>query len=66
MLLCNTISYYFSKQIPNVSPTNRWTTAIPLVFVLMVTALKEIFEDYVNFFFLHIIFFSIFIFSLLK
>jgi phospholipid-transporting ATPase len=34
------------QQIPNVSPTNRWTTAIPLVFVLMVTALKEIFEDY--------------------
>eukprot|EP00833_Pecoramyces_ruminatium_P015398 jgi/Orpsp1_1/1189430/evm.model.d7180000071980.1 len=34
------------QQIPNVSPTNRWTTAIPLVFVLMVTAVKEIFEDY--------------------
>ncbi|ORX65446.1 aminophospholipid translocase [Anaeromyces robustus] len=34
------------QQIPNVSPTNRWTTAIPLVFVLSVTAVKEIFEDY--------------------
>jgi len=34
------------QQIPNVSPTNRWTTAIPLAFVLVVTAIKEIFEDY--------------------
>jgi len=33
------------QQIPNVSPTGRYTTLIPLLFVLTVTALKEAIED---------------------
>lgn len=34
------------QQIPNISPTNRWTTVIPLGLVLMVSAIKESVEDY--------------------
>ncbi|KAH6937135.1 hypothetical protein HPB50_025756 [Hyalomma asiaticum] len=34
------------QQIPNVSPTGRYTTAVPLVFILVVSALKEIVEDF--------------------
>ncbi|GFR91276.1 phospholipid-transporting ATPase [Elysia marginata] len=33
------------QQIPNVSPTGRYTTAIPLLLILAVSALKEIVED---------------------
>ncbi|BGP36162.1 aminophospholipid translocase [Rhodotorula kratochvilovae] len=33
------------QQIPNVSPTNRYTTILPLGIVLIVAALKEIKED---------------------
>ncbi|GAA5916948.1 hypothetical protein JCM6882_003839, partial [Rhodosporidiobolus microsporus] len=33
------------QQIPNVSPTNRYTTILPLGIVLLVAALKEIKED---------------------
>ncbi|KAJ1913080.1 aminophospholipid translocase [Mycoemilia scoparia] len=33
------------QQIPNVSPTSRWTTLAPLVVVLCATALKELAED---------------------
>ncbi|KAK4057711.1 aminophospholipid translocase [Microbotryomycetes sp. JL221] len=33
------------QQIPNVSPTNRYTTIVPLSLVLIVAALKEIQED---------------------
>lgn len=33
------------QQIPNVSPTGRYTTAVPLFTILAVSALKEIFED---------------------
>lgn len=33
------------QQIPNVSPTGRYTTAVPLMFILLVSAIKEIFED---------------------
>lgn len=33
------------QQIPNVSPTGRYTTAVPLIFILMVSAIKEIIED---------------------
>jgi len=42
---------YF-QQIPNVSPTGKYTTAVPLMFILCVSALKEIVEDYVS---LHIL-----------
>lgn len=34
------------QQIPNVSPTNRFTTIVPLVIVLLVSATKELVEDY--------------------
>ncbi|XP_076446469.1 putative phospholipid-transporting ATPase IA isoform X4 [Babylonia areolata] len=34
------------QQIPNVSPTGRYTTAVPLLFILMVSAIKEIIEDF--------------------
>lgn len=34
------------QQIPDVSPTGRYTTLVPLVFILAVSALKEVVEDY--------------------
>lgn len=34
------------QQIPNVSPTSRYTTIVPLVIVLIVSAVKELVEDY--------------------
>ncbi|XP_066918904.1 probable phospholipid-transporting ATPase IA isoform X1 [Clytia hemisphaerica] len=34
------------QQIPNVSPTGRYTTAIPLLIVLSCSAIKEIIEDF--------------------
>ena len=33
------------QQIPDVSPTGRYTTLVPLLFILTVSALKEIIED---------------------
>lgn len=36
------------QQIPNISPTSRYTTLVPLIFVLLLTAVKEIIEDYVG------------------
>ncbi|XP_055894681.1 probable phospholipid-transporting ATPase IA isoform X6 [Biomphalaria glabrata] len=33
------------QQIPNVSPTGRYTTAVPLMLILSVSAIKEIIED---------------------
>jgi phospholipid-transporting ATPase len=33
------------QQIPNVSPTNRWTTIGPLTVVLIVSAIREFVED---------------------
>ena len=34
------------QQIPDVSPTGRFTTLVPLVFILGVSALKEVVEDF--------------------
>ncbi|KAK9372489.1 uncharacterized protein V1513DRAFT_420030 [Lipomyces chichibuensis] len=34
------------QQVPNVSPTNRWTTIITLGIVLLVSAVKELIEDF--------------------
>ncbi|VDM30977.1 unnamed protein product [Hydatigera taeniaeformis] len=34
------------QQIPGVSPTGRFTTVVPLTFILCVSAVKEIIEDY--------------------
>ncbi|BHF64686.1 Phospholipid-transporting ATPase IA [Sparganum proliferum] len=33
------------QQIPGVSPTGRFTIIIPLTFILLVSAIKEVFED---------------------
>uniref|UniRef100_A0A6P4E6K6 Probable phospholipid-transporting ATPase IA n=1 Tax=Drosophila rhopaloa TaxID=1041015 RepID=A0A6P4E6K6_DRORH len=33
------------QQIPDVSPTGRYTTLVPLMFILSVSAIKEIVED---------------------
>jgi len=33
------------QQIPNVSPTGRFTTLVPFIIILTVSAIKEIFED---------------------
>ncbi|KAI9253687.1 hypothetical protein EDC94DRAFT_636528 [Helicostylum pulchrum] len=33
------------QQIPGISPTSRYTTLVPLVIVLLITAVKEIVED---------------------
>ncbi|VDD94963.1 unnamed protein product [Enterobius vermicularis] len=37
------------QQIPGISPTGRWITAIPLSIMLSICALKELFEDFVRF-----------------
>ncbi|TPX26285.1 hypothetical protein DIZ76_011747 [Coccidioides immitis] len=34
------------QQIPNISPTNRYTTIGPLIIVLLVSAIKELIEDF--------------------
>ncbi|XP_033111210.1 phospholipid-transporting ATPase IB-like [Anneissia japonica] len=34
------------QQIPGVSPTGRYTTLVPLLFILFVSAVKEIIEDF--------------------
>ncbi|KAI9011969.1 hypothetical protein CLU79DRAFT_709666 [Phycomyces nitens] len=34
------------QQIPDISPTSRYTTLVPLVIVLLITAIKELIEDY--------------------
>ena len=37
-----------TQQIPDVSPTGRYTTLVPLLFILAVSATKEIVEDLVS------------------
>ncbi|CAG0923824.1 unnamed protein product [Notodromas monacha] len=41
------------QQIPDVSPTGRYTTLMPLLFILFISAIKEIIEDIVSRGFLH-------------
>jgi magnesium-transporting ATPase (P-type) len=36
------------QQVPDVSPTGKFTTLVPLIFILSVSAVKEIIEDLVN------------------
>ena len=36
------------QQIPDVSPTGRYTTLVPLIFILSVSGIKEIVEDVVR------------------
>lgn len=38
----------FGQQIDDVSPTGRYTTAVPLLLVLSCSAIKEIIEDFVS------------------
>jgi len=38
----------FVQQIPDISPTGRYTTLVPLILILCVSALKEIIEDFVR------------------
>ena len=38
------------QQIPNVSPTGRYVTLVPFMFILMLSALKEIVEDWIKLF----------------
>jgi len=40
----------FVQQIPDISPTGRYTTLVPLIIILCVSALKEIIEDFVRMF----------------
>jgi len=40
--------YFLIQQIPDVSPTGRYTTMVPLIFILSVSAIKEIIEDIVS------------------
>ena len=44
----NVMKYIYLQQIPHVSPTGRYTTAVPLLFILTVSAIKEIIEDFVS------------------
>ena len=37
------------QQIPDVSPTGRYTTAVPFLIIMAISAIKEIFEDLVSF-----------------
>uniref|UniRef100_A0A8C0XVR0 P-type ATPase N-terminal domain-containing protein n=1 Tax=Castor canadensis TaxID=51338 RepID=A0A8C0XVR0_CASCN len=41
------------QQIPDVSPTGRYTTLVPLLFILAVAAIKEIIEDIVSIYNFH-------------
>lgn len=40
--------HFQMQQIPDVSPTGRYTTLVPLIFILTVAGIKEIIEDYVS------------------
>uniref|UniRef100_A0A7N5K6K4 Phospholipid-transporting ATPase n=1 Tax=Ailuropoda melanoleuca TaxID=9646 RepID=A0A7N5K6K4_AILME len=37
------------QQIPDVSPTGRYTTLVPLIIILTIAGIKEIVEDFVSF-----------------
>lgn len=36
------------QQIPDVSPTGRYTTLVPLIIILTIAGIKEIVEDFVS------------------
>lgn len=38
----------YLQQIPGVSPTGRFTTLVPLLIILTVSAVKEVIEDFVS------------------
>lgn len=43
------VSFVLLQQIPDVSPTGRYTTLVPLVIILTIAGIKEIVEDFVSF-----------------
>lgn len=45
---CSYLPFFPIQQIPDVSPTGRYTTLVPLLFILAVAAIKEIIEDIVS------------------
>lgn len=47
-ILTHQLDHFVLQQIPNVSPTGRYTTALPLLLILMVSAIKELIEDFVS------------------
>jgi hypothetical protein len=42
------VSLVLLQQIPDVSPTGRYTTLVPLVIILTIAGIKEIIEDFVS------------------
>ena len=47
--ICNqSVFVLILQQIPDVSPTGRFTTLVPLILILCVSAVKEIIEDFVR------------------
>ena len=44
-----TFGLFMLQQIPDVSPTGRYTTLVPLIIILTIAGIKEIVEDFVSF-----------------
>ena len=44
-----TFGLFILQQIPDVSPTGRYTTLVPLIIILTIAGIKEIVEDFVSF-----------------
>lgn len=51
ILICQLPTFGLSilQQIPDVSPTGRYTTLVPLIIILTIAGIKEIVEDFVSF-----------------
>jgi phospholipid-transporting ATPase len=47
--MCHLPSSCLLQQIPDVSPTGRYTTLVPLIIILTIAGIKEIVEDFVSF-----------------
>lgn len=44
----NSLPLIVLQQIPDVPPTGKYTTLLPLMIILIISGIKEIVEDYVN------------------
>ena len=49
MSMCHILCCVLFQQIPDVSPTGRYTTLVPLIIILTIAGIKEIVEDFVSF-----------------
>ena len=51
VLICQLPAFglFILQQIPDVSPTGRYTTLVPLIIILTIAGIKEIVEDFVSF-----------------